>query len=407
MVQAKSVGALAGLRVIDLTRVLGGPVCSQMLGDHGADVIKVEPPQGDETRGWGPPFLDDTASYFIGVNRNKRGVSLDLTQPKGREVLFRLLQTADVLIENFKTGTLERWGMGYEPVLKERFPRLIHCRISGFGADGPLGGYPGYDAVVQGMAGLMSINGEAEGPPLRVGTPVVDLTSGLNATIAILLALQERHRSGRGQFVEATLYDSAIALLHPHSANWLLSGKPPKRSGNAHPNVSPYDQFCTRTQRIFVGVGNDRQFARLCSEIDRADLSKDPRFRHNADRLANRAALRQELEAALAEIDGEALAIALLGKGVPCGPVLDVPDALNHPHTRHRGMIAELGDYRAIGNPVKLTRTPANVRLPPPGFGSANREVLAEAGYSSAEIEALIAAGVVCEKPVTQSGAMP
>jgi len=188
MVQAKSVGALAGLRVIDLTRVLGGPVCSQMLGDHGADVIKVEPPQGDETRGWGPPFLDDTASYFIGVNRNKRGVSLDLTQPKGREVLFRLLQTADVLIENFKTGTLERWGMGYEPVLKERFPRLIHCRISGFGADGPLGGYPGYDAVVQGMAGLMSINGEAVGPPLRGCTPVVDLIAGLDATIAILLA---------------------------------------------------------------------------------------------------------------------------------------------------------------------------------------------------------------------------
>src|SRR5215472_5267095 len=202
-----SPGALAGLRVIDLTRVLGGPFCTQILGDHGADVIKVEPPQGDETRGWGPPFKGGAASYFIGVNRNKRGISLDLTKPAGREVLFQLLANADVLAENFKTGTLERWGMGYDAVLREKFPRLIHCRVSGFGADGPLGGYPGYDAAVQGMSGLMSLNGDAEGEPLRVGVPVVDMATGLNATIAILMALQERARSGKGQFVEATLYD--------------------------------------------------------------------------------------------------------------------------------------------------------------------------------------------------------
>ncbi|MGE5200728.1 MAG: CaiB/BaiF CoA transferase family protein, partial [Acidobacteriota bacterium] len=216
MTEATNTGALAGIRVIDLTRVLGGPYCTQMLGDHGAEVIKVEPPQGDETRGWGPPFQGDAASYFIGVNRNKRGVALDLSRPEGRTVLFRLLESADVLIENFKTGTLERWGMGYEAVLKQRFPRLIHCRVSGFGADGPFGGYPGYDAVVQGMAGLMSLNGEPEGAPVRVGVPVVDLATGMNASIAILLALQERQRSGRGQFVEVTLFDSAVALLHPY-----------------------------------------------------------------------------------------------------------------------------------------------------------------------------------------------
>ncbi|HVM81608.1 MAG TPA: CoA transferase, partial [Stellaceae bacterium] len=195
MTETTNTGALAGIKVIDLTRVLGGPYCTQMLGDHGAEVIKIEPPQGDETRTWGPPFQGDAASYFIGVNRNKRGIALDLSKPQGRDVVFRLLEHADVLIENFKTGTLEKWGMGYEQVLKERFPRLIHCRVSGFGADGPLGGYPGYDAVLQAMGGLMSVNGEPEQPPLRVGVPVVDLATGMNATIAILMALLERAHS--------------------------------------------------------------------------------------------------------------------------------------------------------------------------------------------------------------------
>jgi crotonobetainyl-CoA:carnitine CoA-transferase CaiB-like acyl-CoA transferase len=227
---------------------------------------------------------------------------------------------------------------------------------------------------------------------------VVDLTSGLNATIAILLALQERQRSGRGQFVEATLYDSAITLRYPYSANWLLSHQPPKRTGNAHPNVSPYDQFRTKTRRIFLAVGNDRQFAKLCDELARPDLPQNPLFRRNADRVTNRAALRRELETVLAEIDGEALALRLLDKGVPCGPVLEVPEVINHPHTRHRGMVTQLGEYSGIGNPVKLTRTPASVRRPPPEFGSANREILAEAGYSQPEIDALIASGVVSEE---------
>jgi crotonobetainyl-CoA:carnitine CoA-transferase CaiB-like acyl-CoA transferase len=389
-----SSGALAGIKVIDLTRVLGGPYCTQMLGDHGAEIIKVEPPQGDETRTWGPPFHGDAASYFIGVNRNKRGIVLDLSKPQGREVLFRLLDGADVLIENFKTGTLEKWGMGYEDVLKARFPHLIHCRVSGFGADGPLGGYPGYDAVVQGMAGLMSVNGEPDGAPVRVGVPVVDLATGMNATIAILMAVIERTRSGKGQFVEATLYDSAIALLHPHLANFFLNGKPPVRTGNAHSNVSPYDQFRTGTKRIFLGIGNDRQFARLCAEIGHPELATDPRFKSNGDRVTNRAALRVVLEAALATVDGEALTTKLLEQGVPAGPVLEVPDVAAHPHTRHRLMVVEKDGYRGTGNPIKLSRTPASVRRLPPQFGAATREVLGEAGYSASEIEALIAAGV-------------
>lgn len=392
-----SSGALAGLKVIDLSRVLGGPSCTQMLGDHGADVIKVEPPQGDETRGWGPPFQDDAASYFIGVNRNKRGVALDLSRPEGREVLFRLLDGADVLVENFKTGTLERWGMGYEEVLKARFPRLVHCRISGFGADGPLGGYPGYDAAVQGMTGLMSLNGEAEGDPLRVGVPVVDLATGMNAMIAILLALQERARSGQGQFVEVALYDAGVALLHPYAANWFLSRKAPRRTGNAHPNIAPYDQFRTKTKRIFLAVGNNRQFARFCAEIGKPELAEDPRFRDNKDRNANRAALREAIEGALAAIDGEALTTRLLDLGVPCGTVLDLPDVLTHPHTRHREMIWEDGDYMGVGSPVKLSRTPPRLRRKPPRFAAANREVLSEAGYSAAETETLVERGILVD----------
>jgi crotonobetainyl-CoA:carnitine CoA-transferase CaiB-like acyl-CoA transferase len=399
MSNGASPGALAGLKVIDLTRVLGGPFCTQILGDHGAEIIKVEPPQGDETRGWGPPFKDDAASYFIGVNRNKRGIALDLTKPAGREVLFRLLATADVLVENFKTGTLERWGMGYEAVLREKFPRLIHCRVSGFGADGPLGGYPGYDAAVQGMSGLMSLNGEADGEPLRVGVPVVDMATGLNAVIAILMAVHERARSGHGQFVEATLYDSAVALLHPYAANWFLSRKAPKRTGNAHPNVSPYDQFHTKTKRIFLAVGNNRQFARFCAEIGRPDLAEDARFRDNKDRVVNRQALRHEIEGALAAIDGEALTTRLLDRGVPCGVVQDLPDVLTHPHTRHRGMVIEDGDYQGLGAPVKLSRTPASLRRLPPRFGEANRAVLREAGFGESEIAALIAAGALIETP--------
>jgi crotonobetainyl-CoA:carnitine CoA-transferase CaiB-like acyl-CoA transferase len=395
MAQAKSAGALAGTRIIDLSRVLGGPFCSQFLGDHGADVIKVEPPQGDETRGWGPPFVEDTASYFIGVNRNKRGIALDLSKPDGRAVLFRLLETADVLLENFKTGTLERWGMGYEDVLKDKFPRLVHCRVSGFGADGPLGGHPGYDAAIQAMSGLMSLNGEAGGDPLRVGVPVVDIAAGLGAALGILLALQERAHSGRGQFVEATLYDSALALLHPYAANWFMSQKAPKRTGNAHPNVAPYDQFKTKTKRIFLAVGNNRQYARFCAEIGRPELAEDARFRDVKDRNTNRAALRGEIEAALATIDGEELTMRLLDRGVPCGVVRDLPDALTHPHTLYRGMVYEQGAYRGVGNAVKLSRTPAGLHRLPPRFGEANRAVLKEAGFSDAEIDRLVKSGIV------------
>jgi crotonobetainyl-CoA:carnitine CoA-transferase CaiB-like acyl-CoA transferase len=364
---ANGLGALRGLKVIDLSRVLGGPYCTQILGDHGADVLKIEPPQGDETRGWGPPFdADGTASYFLGLNRNKRGMTMDFNDAAQREQLMGMLGDADVLVENFKTGSMEKWGMGFE-TLHARFPHLVHCRVSGFGADGPLGGLPGYDAAIQALAGIMSVNGEAGGDPLRVGLPVVDVVTGLNAVIGIMLALQERQLSGKGQFVEASLYDCGISLLHPHAANWLLDPtRRPKRSGNAHPNICPYDTFATATEPIFLAVGNDKQFATLCTVVGDPALATDERFVTNAQRNRHRDDLKQRLEAAMRDRPCEPLAQALMKAGVPCAPILDVEQALTAPHTLHRNMVVDANGHRGVGSPIKLSRTPATYRRPPP-----------------------------------------
>ncbi len=391
-------GALAGFKVIDLTRVLGGPTATQILGDHGAEVIKIEPPQGDETRDWGPPFRDGTASYYVGVNRNKRAMALDLRRDAGRQVLLRLLEDADVLIHNLKWGTMENWGLGYEDVLEQHFPRLIYCRISGFGRDGPLGGRPGYDAVVQAMSGLMSVNGTPESGPIRLGTPIVDLASGLNAVIGILIAAHERQRTGRGQSVEVALFDSGIALLQPQAANFFMSGQTPEPIGNAHPNVSPYDQFPTASRPIFVAVGNDRQFARLCDELGAPELAGDPRFKDNAGRCTNREALRQTLVRLLADRDGEATAERLLALGVPAGAVLTIPEVMRHPQSAVRAMVVEDGDYKGTGVPIKLGRSSAPAARAPRPFGADGRAILAEAGYDKAEIAALVADKILVER---------
>ena len=378
MKEFHSSGALSGVRVVDLSRVLGGPFCTQILGDHGAEVIKVEPPQGDDTRAWGPPFAGDTAAYFIGVNRNKRGIVLDLNQQAERDALLRLLESADVLVENFKVGTSERWGIGQQD-LAQRFPRLIHCRISGFGADGPLGGLPGYDAVIQAMSGLMSINGSPDGPPIRMGVPVVDLATGLYAVIGILLALHERTASGRGQFVDAALFDCGVSLLHPHLANFLASGMLPMRTGNAHPNITPYDTYRTGTVDLFLAVGNDSQFHKLCSLLGAPTVADDERFATNQLRSSNRDALKIALEQLFAQHDGARLAIRLTAAGVPAGPVLNLAQLVEHPHTHYREMIVDMSHYRGTGSPIKLSRTPATYRLPPPAFGEHNEEILKHA----------------------------
>jgi crotonobetainyl-CoA:carnitine CoA-transferase CaiB-like acyl-CoA transferase len=392
-------GALAGLKVIDLSRVLGGPYCAQMLADHGAEVIKVEPPQGDETRLWGPPFdQDGISAYFAGINRNKRTIALDLSKPEGRDVLLKLLAQADVLIDNFKTGTMEKWGIGYD-TLSKRFPRLVHARVSGFGADGPLGGFPGYDAMVQASAGLVSVNGAPEAGPVRIGVPVVDLSTGMNACMGILMALYERNRSGNGQFVDATLYDSAVALHQPHAPNYFMAGLRPKLYGNSHGNLAPYANFPTKGRNIVIGAGNDAQFRKLVQMLGKPELADDPRFLTNKDRLAHKPALEAELRALTKDRDGESFANELMKNGVPSGAVMEVPDVMEHPHTRHRGMVWEKDGYRNVGNPVKLSRTPPAVRSKPKKFGADTRAVLAEHGYSAAEIDRLMASGIALTGP--------
>jgi formyl-CoA transferase len=392
--------ALDGLRVIDLSRVLGGPYCTMILADHGADVIKVEPPQGDETRQWGPPFADRgdgtrDASYFLGVNRNKRAIALDLSLPAGREVLLRLLENADVLVENFKPGTMEKWGLGHEATLAPRFPQLVHCRVSGFGAEGPLGGLPGYDAVAQALCGLMSLNGEAGGAPLRLATPIIDMATGMYSAIAILMALQERARSRRGQFLDMTLHDCGMAMLHPQAANYLLSGKRPLPLGNAHPNVAPYDLWPTARGDIFLAIGNDRQFQTLVEMLGLPGLGSDPRFTTNARRLENRDALRGELAGALALVDARETSDRLLRAGVPAGVVQHVDEALASPHAQARNMVVETEGVRSVGTPIKFSRTPARMRRGPPRFHQDTDPVLREAGYSADEIAALRREGVL------------
>jgi formyl-CoA transferase len=393
---ALSPGALAGLRVVDLTRVLGGPYCTMVLSDHGAEVIKLEPPQGDEVRDWGPPFnTDGDASYFVGVNRNKRSVGLDLSKPAGKEVLLRLLEGADVLVENFKPGSMEKWGLGYEAVLSKRFPRLIHCRVSGFGGEGPLGGFPGYDAVLQAMVGLMSINGTEDSGPTRLGNPIVDIATGLFSTIAILMALHERERSGRGQYCDMTLHDCGMALLHPHAANFFLSGKRPKATGNPHPNLAPYSKFTTRTCEIFVAAGNDPAFRKFCEFLGIPELAKDERFATNGQRVINKAALTEVLNARFANEDGHELTRRMLAAGLPAGPVLHVDEAMAAEHTAFRNMVAQIGEFRALNTPIKLSRTPGGARTAPPRFNQHGREVLAARGFSEAEIAALEQDGVI------------
>lgn len=383
-------GALAGMRVVDLTRVLAGPLCTQTLADHGADVVKVEPPAGDETRQLGPPHdLSGNAAYFSALNRGKRSISLDLSKPDAQEVLHRLLADADVLVENFVPGTMERWGMGFEQTLRERYPKLIYCAISGFGHDGPLGGLPGYDAVLQAMCGLMSINGEESIGAVKVGIPIVDHLTGYVALTGILMALHARGRTGTGQRVEATLFDTALSLLLPQASNWFASQKVPELLGSAHPNIAPYDKFKAQGGDLFIGILNDGQFRRFCTHVGLDDVPADERFMTNARRVDNRLALKQLMEAAIADIECGQLCDALMRAGVPAGPVNSVPCALEHPHTKHRGMVVHRGTYTGLRSPVRLSGTPGSPGRAPPGFAQDTNEILTQVGFETQEIESL------------------
>jgi crotonobetainyl-CoA:carnitine CoA-transferase CaiB-like acyl-CoA transferase len=389
-------GALSGVRVIDLSRVLAGPLCTQMLADHGADVIKVEPPAGDETRTLGPPFDEaGDAAYFTALNRGKRALVLDLSRHDGRATLIQLLEGADVLVENFIPGAMQRWGLDYETELATRFPRLVYCSISGFGVDGPLGGLPGYDAIIQAMCGLMSINGDSASGPTRIGVPIVDHLTGYTALTGILLALFDRERTGLGQRVEATLFDTALSLLVPHAANWMYSNQTPALLGSAHPNIAPYDKFACNDGDVFLGILNDRQFQRFCEHVGLPALPADGRFASNSVRLQHRDQLRVEIVAALAPLSREPLCQGLMRQGVPIGTVNTVPQAFLQAHAEHRDMRVERDGYRGIGVPTKLSRTPGHPGDPPPSFGQHADEVLLQAGLGRTRIAELRECGVL------------
>jgi crotonobetainyl-CoA:carnitine CoA-transferase CaiB-like acyl-CoA transferase len=385
--------ALAGIRVLDLSRVLAGPLCTQMLADHGAEVIKVEAPTGDETRTWGPPFVGpETSAYFTGINRNKANICLDLSSPDGQSVLGDLLGQADVVVENFKAGTLARWGFTDE-LIRETWPQLIHCRITGFGTDGPMGGMPGYDAVAQAYSGLMSINGEPDGEPLRVGIPIADMVTGVYAFSGVLLALQARHRTGLGQLVDCNLVNTAVSLLHPHSPSYLMAGKVGQRTGSAHPSIAPYNSFAASDGLMFIGAGNDAQFRKLARVLGVSALADDPRFATNGDRLTHRGALEDELRPRIAAWSRGELSKELLKLGVPATPIHDVGEALEDAHVRSQEMVVEVDGYRGTGIPIKLRGNPGRVVSAPRARGADTEAVLSALGYDAERLAQLLAEG--------------
>jgi crotonobetainyl-CoA:carnitine CoA-transferase CaiB-like acyl-CoA transferase len=392
---------LAGTKVVDLTRILAGPYCTMALADAGADVVKIEEPKkGDDTRGWGPPFVEGESTYFLAVNRGKRSLALDLKHEEGRRILRRLLDDADVLVENFRPGTLDRLGFSYEAV-RARNRRIVYASISGYGADGPWGGKPGYDAVAQGEGGIMSITGFPDGPPTRVGASVADVLAGMTAFQGILLALVRRAHTGEGAQVDASLLESVLAPLSYHASAYLLAGQVPARLGNRHPSLAPYETFEAQDGHVIVGVGNDALWRAFCAAAERDDLAADPRFETNPLRVRNYDALREVL-APLLRARTVADWLARLEKaGVPCGRVRTVAEALDSEQVRARGLLLDvthpkLGPGRYLGSPIHLGGAGRGSRRPPPLLGEHTQEVLAERlGMSAAEVEELRRQGVV------------
>jgi crotonobetainyl-CoA:carnitine CoA-transferase CaiB-like acyl-CoA transferase len=392
--EARSSTILDGLKVLDLSRVLAGPYCAQMLADHGADVTKVEAPDGDETRGWGPPFFEDGMSaYFHGLNRSKRNITLDLGTRAGTEVLTDLIASADVVVENFKAGTLARWGLDPNSVLLKRHPRLVYCCISGFGHDGPMGGVSGYDAVLQSYGGLMSVNGYADRGALRVGVPIVDIVAANLALTGILLALRERDRSGQGQYVDISLLDAVVSMLHPHSATWIVGGAVPQRTGEAHPLVAPYQVFATRTGDIFISAANNRQFRALTTALGTPELASDERFLTNSERIQNVVILARIIGSVVADRDREELYEKLVAYGVPASPVHEVSEALTSAQVVHRELVVDTGDYKGVGVPIKFGRSRPRRPQPPAQRGAHTEEILDSLGYDEVAKQRLRAAG--------------
>jgi crotonobetainyl-CoA:carnitine CoA-transferase CaiB-like acyl-CoA transferase len=374
-------GALAGIRVVDLTRILAGPLCTMMLGDMGADVIKVEPPTGgDDTRSWGPPFAGDTAAYFLGVNRNKRSLTLNMAVPAGQKILAGLIAQADVLIDNFRIGTLAKWGFT-DAWFDEHAPRLVRCSITGYGASGPKSALAGYDFILQAESGLMSICGEPDGVPTKYGVAIVDVCTGMLASNAILAALNARARTGRGQKVEVSLYETSLAMLVNVAQNYLTAGRNGGRFGNGHPSIVPYTTYRAADGMIALGVGNERQFSRLAEILGHPEWAQDRRFNSNRARVEHREEVDAMINAALARDKADAWLAKLMAAGIPCGRINTVAQALDDPHTAARAMIEtvshpQAGDLRMLGIPFKFSDTPASVRRAPPALGEHSEEIL-------------------------------
>jgi crotonobetainyl-CoA:carnitine CoA-transferase CaiB-like acyl-CoA transferase len=377
---------LDGVRVIDLTRVVAGPYCTMMLGDMGAEVLKIEEPtHGDDSRGWGP-FVDGWGSFFLALNRSKKSVALDLKSARGAETLRRLVASADVLIENFRPGSLRELGFGYEQ-MAELNPRLVYCSIAGYGQTGPHAHLPGYDAVIQGEAGIMDMTGHPDGAPTRVGVAITDYLAGLYAVQGILLALLDRQRSGRGQLVDIALFDAMLSVMRLPVSFLLATGADPQRVGNDHLSIAPYETLRVKDGLIIVAVANPRLWIRFCDAIERADLTSDPRFVTNTDRVAHRVELKDELEAHFQRYTLDELTARLQARDVPCGRVRSMREAIAHPQVEARDLLlsqahAALGQVQGLAPVVRLSRTPADPRLPPPALGEHTKEVLAAAGMS-------------------------
>jgi crotonobetainyl-CoA:carnitine CoA-transferase CaiB-like acyl-CoA transferase len=390
---------LDDLTVVDLTRALAGPYCTTMLGDLGARVIKIESPDGgDDTRGWGPPFVDGESAYFLSINRNKESAVLNLKHPRGRDLLLRLIRGADVLVENFRPGTMDRLGLGYAAV-HEAAPRLVYCSISGFGQTGPYRERPAYDLIVQGMGGLMGITGEADGPPMRVGVAVADICAGMFAAYGILAALRVRDRTGRGQWVDAAMLDGQVAWMTYMAANYFATGEDPVRVGSAHLNLVPYQPFPTLDGFINVTIGSEGLWQRFCGALGLA-IAADPRFATNAARVAHRRELLDILTPEFARRTTAECVSCLLDAGVPAGPIYRMHEVMDDPQVRHREMVVEIdhpraGRVRVNGVPLKFSETPGAVVSPPPALGEHTETVLRGFGIPDGEIAVLRREGVI------------
>ncbi len=400
---AAPIGPLTGLRVLDLTRVLAGPTCTQMLGDLGAEVIKIERPEaGDDTRGFAPPFVPNTkeSAYFVGVNRNKKSVTLDIAKPEGQAIIHKLLEHCDILVENFKVGALAKYGLGYEQLAKTH-PRLIYCSITGFGQTGPYAPRPGYDALIQAMGGVMSLTGEPNGSPQKVGVPVADLFAGLYGCIGILAAVNHRNSTGQGQQIDIGMLDTHVAWLANQGMNYLATGENPPRLGNQHPNIAPYQEFPTKDGYIILAVGNDPTFERFCKAFGQEALLADPRFATNPIRVQNRQLVTDTLTPVMKSKTTAEWIDALEALKIGCGPINTLEQVFADPHVQAREMVVEMAHgsgetVKVIANPVKLSATPPSYRSAPPVLGEHTNAVLTDVlKMSAAEIAALKDKGIL------------